>query len=148
MRDIRWLIAVVGIAAVVGLFLLFRPDDDGPKVPTATPTVSQEPTTEPTAEPTEEPTPEETASVDAVEIEVEEGRVQGPARIEVSQGDQVRIEVQADVADEVHVHTYDIMVDTVPGEKALVEFPADIVGVFEIELEDAGLPLTRLEVTP
>ena len=142
----------MGIAVVVALFFLFRPDDEGSAEPNATPTVSQEPTAEPTAEPTEEPTeeptPDETASVDAVEIEVEEGRVQGPSRIEVSQGDQVRIEVEADVADEVHVHTYDILVDTVPGEKVLVEFRADIVGVFEIELESAGLPLTRLEVTP
>ena len=144
----RWLVVVVGIAAVVGLFLVFRPDDDVSTSPTATPTVTQEPTAEPTEEPTEEPTPEETASVDTVEIEVEEGSVRGPARIEVSQGDQVRIEVEADVADEVHVHTYDVLVDTVPGEKVLVEFRADIVGVFEIELESAGLPLTRLEVTP
>ncbi len=144
----RWLIVAVGIAVVVGLFFLFRPDDEGSASPEATPTLTQEttPTVEPTA--TEEPTPEPTASVDAVEIEIEEGRVQGPSRIEVSQGDQVRIEVEADVADEVHVHTYDILVDTVPGEKVLVEFRADIVGVFEIELEGAGLPLTRLEVTP
>ncbi len=143
---------VVGVAAVAGLFLLFRPDDDDSTTPTATPTVTEEPTAEPTEEPTgdptEEPTPEGTASVDAVEIEVEEGRVEGPARIEVSQGDRVRIEVEADVADEVHVHTYDILVDTVPGQKVLVEFRADIAGVFEIELESAGLLLTRLEVTP
>jgi hypothetical protein len=60
----------------------------------------------------------------------------------------VALEVEADVADHVHVHGYDILRDTEPGQKIRVSFRADIPGVFEIELEDAGLLLTMLEVTP
>jgi hypothetical protein len=46
----------------------------------------------------------------------------------------------------VHVHGYDLTVDTVPGQPVTVEFTADIPGVFEVELEESKLPLTRLQV--
>jgi hypothetical protein len=83
-----------------------------------------------------------------VEIEIEEGRVQGPSRIRVTQGDRVAIEVEADVTDQVHVHTYDLLFDVTPNQPAQIRFRAGIPGVFEVELEDAGLLLTMLEVTP
>jgi hypothetical protein len=146
---IRWLLAVLGAAILVGLFLLLRPDSDGP-----TPTATGTPTPEITANETPEETPTgetveptSTPSLDAVEIEVEEGRVEGPDRITVAQGDRVAIEIKADVADEVHVHGYDVFTDVSSDEEVVIEFRANIPGIFEIELEEAGLLLTRLEVT-
>ena len=65
---------------------------------------------------------------------------------EVALGDEVTIAVTADTADQVHVHGYDELVDVRPGEVAQVRFTADIPGVFEVELEDAGLPLLELTV--
>ena len=56
--------------------------------------------------------------------------------------------MQADVADEVHVHGYDLMADVSPGRAAVIAFRADAAGVFEVELEDAGKLLFRLRVTP
>ena len=149
MRNARWILLVAGAAALVILFVVLNPGEDeepstGPS-PTATepsPTATESPTETP------EPTPTATGTLDAVEIEVEEGRVEGPARIRASQGDQVAIEVEADVTDQVHVHTYDLFFDVSPNRDAPIRFRADITGVFEIELEDAGLSLTMLEVSP
>jgi FtsP/CotA-like multicopper oxidase with cupredoxin domain len=146
----RWLIALAGVAALVVLFLLFRPDAEPSPTSNPTPTatsVTLEPTGSSSPEPTD-PTPSPTVTLDAVEIEVEEGRVEGPGQISVTQGDRVAIEVKADTADHVHVHGYDLMADVAPDREVTITFRADIPGIFEIELEDAGLLLTRLEVTP
>jgi FtsP/CotA-like multicopper oxidase with cupredoxin domain len=149
MRNARWILLAAGAAALVILFVVLSPGEDeepstGPS-PTAT-----EPSPTPTESPAEtpEPTPTATGTLDAVEIEVEEGRVEGPTRIRASQGDRVAIEVKADVTDQVHVHTYDLFFDVSPNRDAQIGFRADITGVFEIELEDAALPLTMLEVSP
>jgi len=145
MRNARWILLAAGAAALVILFVVLNPGEDEEPSTGPSPTA-----TEPSPTPTEtpEPSPTATGTLDAVEIEVEEGRVEGPARIRASQGDQVAIEVKADVTDQVHVHTYDLFFDLSPNRDAQIRFRADITGVFEIELEDAGLPLTMLEVSP
>jgi hypothetical protein len=149
MRNARWILLAAGAAALVVLFLVLRPGED--EEPSTGPSpMATEPSPSPTDSPAEtpEPTPTATGTLDAVEIEVEEGRVEGPARVGASQGDRVAIEVKADVTDQVHVHTYDLFFDVSPNRDAQIRFRADITGVFEIELEDAGLPLTMLEVSP
>ena len=60
---------------------------------------------------------------------------------------KVRLEVTADRADEVHLHGYDRKVDISPGKPAVLEFTADVPGVFEVELEEAGLKLVELQVS-
>lgn len=145
----RWLLITLGAAALVGLFLLLRPDADPEPTTSATP--SPEVTTTVTPEPTstgDSPEPTSSPTQDAIEIEVEEGRVKGPGQITVALGERVAIEVESDVADHVHVHTYDVFRDIPADRKVVITFKATIPGVHEIELEDAGLLLTRLEVTP
>ena len=66
---------------------------------------------------------------------------------DVSLGDVVTLRVTSDVADEIHVHGYDIMQDVGAGETAEVTFTADIPGQFEVELEKAGIPLVQLVVS-
>jgi hypothetical protein len=89
--------------------------------------------------------PTETAQV--IALTVTSGEVSGETgRVVAELGSEVRIEVTADVADEVHVHGYDLTVDTVPGRPVTIEFTADIPGVFEVELHGSSLPLTRLQV--
>ncbi len=68
-------------------------------------------------------------------------------RISVARGDVVRISVESDVAEHVHVHGYDLFIDVVPGESAFVIFTADIPGVFEVEFEDSLTLITELEVS-
>jgi hypothetical protein len=67
-------------------------------------------------------------------------------RVRVDSGKQVRIRVQADRAEEVHVHGYDLSADVAPGKPAVIEFTADAAGVFEVELEQAKLQLFELQV--
>ena len=147
-------LAFAGIAvviAIVAVIVLAGGDSDEPETaattptPAATATATADGTTEPeeTPEPTPEPTPE------AIEIEVEGGKVQGgPPDIDVKQGERARFTVSSDVADHVHVHGYDVLKDVAAGGTARFDFKADITGVFEIELEDAGLELARLRVEP
>jgi hypothetical protein len=88
-----------------------------------------------------------TDTAQLIALTVTAGTVSGESgRVVVALGSAVRVQVTADVADEVHVHGYDLTVDTVPGQPVTVEFTADIPGVFEVELEEAKLPLTRLQV--
>ena len=74
--------------------------------------------------------------------------VGGVQELEYTSGDQVQIKVQSDVADEVHVHGYDLMKDVAPGGPVSFDFPADIEGLFEIELEDSKTELAELSVEP
>ncbi len=114
----------------------------------STPSGTPEPSTgtgpAPSAGPPAAPQPD-TARV--IALTVTTGSVSGETdRVVVELGSEVRIEVTADVADEVHLHGYDLTVDTVPGRPVSVEFTADIPGVFEVELHGSGLLLTRLQV--
>jgi FtsP/CotA-like multicopper oxidase with cupredoxin domain len=67
-------------------------------------------------------------------------------RVRIKRGDKVRIRVQSDHAEEVHVHGYDLSRDVAPGKAATIDFTADAPGVFEVELEQAGLKLFELQV--
>jgi hypothetical protein len=88
-------------------------------------------------------------SVHTVAIVVEDGRPRGGiARPEVAAGERVRVRVRSDVADEVHVHGYDLSKDVPAGGTATITFTADVPGRFEIELEGSGVQLAELSVTP
>lgn len=83
-----------------------------------------------------------------VVVTVRDGAVAGGARdVRVPLGEEVVLRVESDVADEVHVHGYDLFVDVVPGAVAELRFVADLAGVWEVELEGAGLDLAALQVS-
>ena len=153
---VRWVAIAAGLAAVIVLFIVLRPGDDEDAATGPTPTVTETPTPSETSTATETESPTETTSAsptpDAVEIEVEveveDGDVQGPGDVEVQQGERVRLVVEADVSDEVHVHGYDLLDEVTANDPAVIVFRADAPGVFEVELEGAGLPLLELTVTP
>lgn len=88
------------------------------------------------------------ASADVeVDVRITGGEVTpAPDRVEVQQGQRVRIRVTSDQADTVHVHGYDREADVAPGEPAELEFTADQPGVFEVETHEGGLLLTQLQV--
>jgi FtsP/CotA-like multicopper oxidase with cupredoxin domain len=67
-------------------------------------------------------------------------------RVRVEIGEKVRIRVQADRGEEVHVHGYDLKADVAPGRPAVLDFTADVPGVFEVELEQSQLELFELQV--
>jgi heme/copper-type cytochrome/quinol oxidase subunit 2 len=88
------------------------------------------------------------AGVQTVQVAVTGTKVEtAERRVKVPLDGKVRLEVTADRADEVHLHGYDRKVDTEPGKPAVLEFTADVPGVFEVELEEAGLKLVELQVS-
>jgi hypothetical protein len=89
-----------------------------------------------------------TTTTQAVDVTVVGGVVDGPDLFEYNVGDQVEIVVLTDVADEVHVHGYDVMFDAEPGVPVVISFEADAQGIFEVELEGSSLELFEIQVTP
>lgn len=140
------------LAAALGCLLVSgcagsSPDDAA--APAATPTTAAPTTAAPTAvptttTPTAEPSPDDAQTVS---LTVAGGEVSGDTgRVEVPLGEMVRVVVTADVAEEIHVHGFDLHQNTVADQPTTLEFVADRAGVFEIELEESKTLLTRLQV--
>lgn len=81
-----------------------------------------------------------------IEVVVAGGEVRSVLRQEVPLGEAVTISVSSDTADEVHVHTYDVFADVEAGGTVVLEFEADIPGIFEVELESTHLQILELVV--
>jgi hypothetical protein len=82
-----------------------------------------------------------------IQVRVAGGKVEtAERRVSVTRGDRVRVQVESDQADEVHVHGFDLSKQVGPGKPATVEFTANLPGVWEVELENAKRKLFDLEV--
>lgn len=82
-----------------------------------------------------------------IEVDVRAGEVVGGGRHEVAVGDSVAILITSDVADEVHVHGYDVSAHLDPGATTTVLVDATLPGVWEVELHDLGSLLLELAVS-
>ena len=156
-RKVALIAASLGL--LVSLFFALRPDDDGEAGPatTAPGTTEASPETTvaaPTTAPATTEAPPATTAPQGpgtirIDYTIEGGQpVGGIARDSVARGRTVVIRVTSDVADHVHLHGYDLMVDVAPGAPATMRFTADAPGRFEIELEDSGVQIAELEVRP
>lgn len=148
----------------VALMVLISACSSGETVETTSPAITDDITTSETATTTttvaatttevvEETTTTTTAppvepEFMAIDVVFEGGSVAGESRITVPLGEDVVVTVESDVVDHVHLHGYDIFADVAPGAPGTIEFTADIPGIFEVELEDSGVRLVELEVTP
>jgi heme/copper-type cytochrome/quinol oxidase subunit 2 len=84
-----------------------------------------------------------------VNVVVQGGKVVGgPKTHDVPLDNRVILTVKSDVADEVHVHGYDLKQDVPAGGSVRFNFAADIEGVFEIELEERKEQIAELRVSP
>ena len=82
-----------------------------------------------------------------IEVTVAGGQVSGnTGRVPVAAGEQVTLVVTSDVADEIHVHGYELTAAIAPSRPAQLSFDATVPGVFEVELHDAGTVLLTLQV--
>jgi hypothetical protein len=93
-------------------------------------------------------TPTTTANAPVtIRVVVKGGKpVGGIQRATVKKGQTVAIVVHSDVADEVHVHGYDLHKDVTAGGTVRIVFPATITGVFEAELESRKLQIVEFTV--
>jgi len=97
--------------------------------------------------PTPDGQPSPRRDVVVVEARISGGAVQTDGeRVEVGLGKTVRLVILSDENDELHVHGYELKRPVTAGKELTLEFVADIPGVFEVELEEAGLPLFELRV--
>jgi len=147
------------VAAVPFLALAACGGDD--PTPNATPTTAAVTTTAPatTTPPTTpsgspsggpgcpiQPAPDPAATV--VTASVKAKKVEAPSRsVTVKLGTKVRVAITTDVADEVHVHTYDLKEDVAAGCTSAIDFVANIPGTVEVELEEAGLHVLEIKAT-
>jgi len=129
-------LAIAAVIAVVAVLVLAVAGGDDEQEATRAQSTA---TATPGAAATETPTPEPAPPL------VTPGKV---TKLRFEQGETVRFRVRADVADHVHVHGYDLIKAVEPGKTVTFSFPADITGIFEIELEDAGEQIAQLRVDP
>jgi len=159
----RWTrLALAGGAVVIAavLFVVLRPDDDEAAQPTpaAQTTTGDTMTGETTSEDaeTEGTTTEETPTTTQAEdpdapqrivIVIRDGQpVGGVKRPEIEEGKRVVLVVRSDVSDHMHLHGYDLLADVAPGQPGRISFRADLVGRFDLELEDRAVLIAELEV--
>ncbi len=76
------------------------------------------------------------------------GAVTGPEELRVTLGEEARWEVASDVAQELHVHGYDLVFELAPGEITEVRFVADVPGIFEVETHPGHERVVNLVVEP
>jgi hypothetical protein len=82
-----------------------------------------------------------------IDVQYAHGQVSGDTgRVAVPAGAAVTITITSDVADEAHLHGYDLEAELTPGEPAELRFDATIPGVFELEMHEAGAQLLTLQV--
>ena len=125
-----------------------RSDEEPPRVTSSAQPPSSTPADPPSPMSTSSPASAVASSLELPAFTVSNGKVKGPARLSAKLGDDVAFTVTSDVADEVHVHTYDVTVDLEPGRLATVRVHVDIPGVHEVELEESHLRITQLRVSP
>lgn len=83
------------------------------------------------------------------QIQVRNGEpVGGVTRLEYTPGQRIRFAVFSDIADEVHVHGFDIAKDVAANGSVRFDFEADIEGVYEVELEGAHVRIAELRIEP
>jgi hypothetical protein len=122
-KAARVLAGIVVVVVAIVLLIVLKKDDGGSESDSANGTV---------------PT-----------IVVKNGKPVGGIRdLSYRKGDQIHFKVHSDVADEVHVHGYDLMKDVKAGGTIAFDFPASIEGVFEAELEGRKEQIIELRVNP
>jgi hypothetical protein len=140
---------VAAIVAATALFFALSGEDAAvdtagarPESPQPPASVAERPQAAP-AKPKARPAP----TVHRIVVRKGKG-VGGVKRLEYRRGERVRFSVRADATDEVHVHGFDIEKAVPANRPVRFAFPADIEGVFEVELHSGHTKIAELRVRP
>jgi hypothetical protein len=155
-RRVPALIALAGVVIAVVVFFFVANDDTADQ---ESETTEQAQTATPSeakgegqgdGKPQKPEKPERPAEPEVPEIQIEGGEpVGGVQEIEVTSGEDLRIDVRTDAADELHLHGFDLYFDVVPGKtNEIVVENADIEGVLELESHTSGALLAEIAVVP
>jgi hypothetical protein len=89
------------------------------------------------------------AGGDVPTIVVRHGEPEGGVQeLEYSAGDRIRFRVSSDEAEEIHVHGYDLSQEVPANGTVEFDFPAELEGIYEAELEERGVQIIELRVNP
>ncbi len=136
-------LAVPALALLLPLTACAGTDAD--PAPDAAPSTSTSPTPPVETDTTVEG-PAEPAGV-VLTVQVSGGQVTGDTgRVPVALGEQVTLDITSDRTDEAHLHGYDQTVELGAGTPSRLTFVADVPGIFEVELHEAGTVLLSLQV--
>jgi hypothetical protein len=150
-------LALVALAGVVALFVVLSGGEDDSTSNSQTTAAQTQTTTAEDAVSDDEPPPDEQKpdkpdKPDKPEIpviEIKGGQpVGGVAELEYKTGDQIQFTVESDVDENIHLHGYDIEQPVAAGGKTTFDLEASIEGVFEVELEEAVVPIAEITVNP
>lgn len=134
----RALVAVIAIGAAVVLFIVLSGDDSSS--PTTTASTAEQTATDGGGKPQQPKAPT---------IVVKDGQpVGGVQELTFTAGDDIRFDVKSDTAAEVHFHGYNVMQDVEAGGEVSFDVPADIEGVFDLELEETATQIAEVTVNP
>lgn len=150
-RAVRISLVLAAVLAAAVAFAVMRPEDEPAVVATPDPTAA-------------EPTPADTvgeadsgAAEDARPTATATPRPRpkpplltagNPRKLNFKRGDTVAFRVRHGSAEEIHVHGYDITRDLPAGRTVTVRFPAELEGIFEVELEFSHTRIGTLQVEP
>lgn len=139
----NWLLPLIAIAVLTGLFLWMRPAP--PPVLVATPAPAETTAAVPVVNP---PVPAAPAA-QLFELVVRDKKLlSGPAVLSVAEGTSVTLRITVDHHDELHLHGYDLTLKLPTAQAAELSFVADKSGRFEYELHHSHVDLGVLEVQP
>lgn len=74
--------------------------------------------------------------------------VGGIQELEFDAGEEIRFRVSSDKAEEIHVHGYDLAKVVPAGGTIEFAFPAELEGIYEVELEKLGVQIAELQINP
>lgn len=134
------LLTVVALVLAGGCSAGTDPDTAAPAAPSAAAPAGRSAAASPEQEPVAAPR--------LIEVTYRGGEVTGvEPRVPVSLGESVVLRVSSDVAEQIHVHGYDLDADVPAGGTGEVAFIADLAGSWEVELHEAGRPMFQLRVS-
>jgi hypothetical protein len=82
-------------------------------------------------------------------INIKNGKPAGGIKqLTYSKGDLMRIRVNAQPGDEIHMHGYDVLKTAPPSGRVTFNVRANIEGVFEMELEKTATQIANIKVNP
>ena len=146
--NVRATVAPLVLAALLAGCAAGQEEEAVPEPAAAAPAAAVTEAAAPSVTPTPAaPMPMPTPTVRTVTAAYAGGEVTGTSgREEVAVGDPVVLRISSDVAEEVHVHGYDVTQPVPAGGTVDIPVTASIPGVFEVELHDAGKVLFQLRV--
>lgn len=150
------LVAILAALIVAGvLFFVLRDDGDSDSAPdqvrttaeSAPPDAGRDGAGDQAQEPDEPKPKPEPPKVPTIVIEGGQP-IGGVEELSYVVGERINFVVESDVTDHVHLHGYDVFMDIEAGGKVEFDVPAEIDGVFEVELEDSVVPIAEIRVEP